>query len=157
MNIRQCGAATIFHPNSNFVSNIEAQVLIIEVSKRWSQTFHCKSICELLANVENDELYDHIINDVIWALWRPKSPVNLMFVQQLVQGNNDKNIKARGNIPIVDRFKTYLCLQMHLCNSNNKNVFPNTFYGLHPCAFLVQLLSGECHRTLLMIGQHWFS
>ena len=35
-----------------------------------------------------------------------------------------------------------------------EGVFLNTFYGLSSSVLLVNLLSGDCHRTLLMISQH---
>ena len=42
------------------------------------------------------------------------------------------------------------------CGNNFIIVIPNSFYELIFWAFPVKLLSGECHRTPLMISQHGF-
>ena len=42
------------------------------------------------------------------------------------------------------------------CGNNFKIVILNLFHELISWAFPVKLLLGECHRTPLMISQHWF-
>ena len=42
---------------------------------------------------------DH--SDVMWALWRFKSPPTRLFVQQLVDATRKKYIKSSHNLPFV--------------------------------------------------------
>ena len=42
------------------------------------------------------------------------------------------------------------------CGSNLNLLYPKTCYGPYPWAVLMKLVLGECHRTPLVIGQHWF-
>ena len=40
--------------------------------------------------------------------------------------------------------------------ANSKVKCPNTFCGLSWWAFLLKLLAGKCHRTLMILSRHWF-
>ena len=104
---------------------------------------------------------------------------SLTIVYSIVYSGTDqrKNIKAPRHWPLYGEFTgdrwiprtngqlrgkcfhlmTSSCsLAVGRSGGNVRNVISEHMYGVISWALLVKLLSGECHRTPLMITQHWF-